>query len=873
MSGALLFNVQTQRPEWVDASRIGAALASGNYRDTGGVTEEVAPGLGATTPATEAAPRLVAGSQTVTAASQAASQARARQDAQYDTLWQEVLTGLEGGASGLTFGLTRAFQGEDADRRQEVNPNAALTGELAGAVAPFLVSGGAGGLAGAALRATPAGLAARAGLGAGKVVAGAGRVASLAVEGAVAGAISGTGHAAARALQGDPAELADGILLEAGIGGLMGGAAGVIGKGARAIQDKVSARAIKAANPLLDHASPAAAGLRGEIKGALDELAGAQKQAAARIKMLQDMAPDLNNTPAWLADKIAERAQMAAAASRAERDVMRAFGVKTGGALDDAAILKVLSRSRPKDVLKAAKALDDYSRAVSELDAAVRPAVSPAAERAAREMDLAKTSEFLPPSMDDITQTRVRPAPQLPGPPRAGDVGTLPPATPGPAPVGNTIPYRPNNNTVQLPGRTPTVVGDLPPVDMPPEMAATMRLNNMPRGPLAAPGAVKPVHQPTIAAMTGKPVQVSPFAEKITGHLEALQNQTGLQLNAMDALAVADAVGLDLDALPAVGPVADGLVKLWLLGRVASLAASRGGQKAMAKRGIIERAIEGGAGSVAAKGGRAVAGPFGAGAAYVFGARAVRGAAGAASSAGRAAEKVAASTAAFLGRASRAAVPTVGPVSWGGGRPGDFEARAAEIRQANGSPDAVAARVVATLGPDLPPEMVERAVARTQEITANLARRLPSQRQDYPLVAPAAPDPEELRAFQEYDWAAANPAEAIMRAVRGGLTVPMAESLQENHPSLLAKVLTDVLSQPETLRELPTARLVSLSNLVGYPLVPEADPAYTQFHQQSYAAAREALDKQQQSNQSSAAIRSGTTPTAGQAYSAGPTVR
>lgn len=78
---------------------------------------------------------------------------------QYGGAGQELLTIGEGAARGATFGLSDlAFGDRSTLMRQQVNPVAALTSELGGALAPGLLSGGTGAV-GAAARLTPRGLA------------------------------------------------------------------------------------------------------------------------------------------------------------------------------------------------------------------------------------------------------------------------------------------------------------------------------------------------------------------------------------------------------------------------------------------------------------------------------------------------------------------------------------------------------------------------------------------------------------------------------------------------------------------------------------------------------------------------------------------
>src|SRR5688572_18725234 len=125
---------------------------------------------------------------------QSADEVVAQQRAsEFGTVGQTALTAAEGAARGLTFGLSdpalAALGGEGyreaALARQEVNPMAALGGEVAGAVAPVLLSGGAGAV-GTAARLTPAAMAAR----------GASAVGRGAVRGAEALGLQGTGLAA-----------------------------------------------------------------------------------------------------------------------------------------------------------------------------------------------------------------------------------------------------------------------------------------------------------------------------------------------------------------------------------------------------------------------------------------------------------------------------------------------------------------------------------------------------------------------------------------------------------------------------------------------------------------------------------------------------
>lgn len=199
--------------------------------------------------------------------------ARAQAEQAQGGLGGMALTGVEGVARGLTFGLSDqlavGFGGEEyrqaAQARREVNPGIAATGEIVGAVAPILASGGTGAVARgvAAAGALPRGAAA-----AGRSAAalaerltaryaarGAGgrivqRMAAGAAEAGVEGALYGVGQAITDNALLDAELSAEKILASAGegalfagaLGGALGGAAGVLGVGLGAARDAALAR-------------------------------------------------------------------------------------------------------------------------------------------------------------------------------------------------------------------------------------------------------------------------------------------------------------------------------------------------------------------------------------------------------------------------------------------------------------------------------------------------------------------------------------------------------------------------------------------------------------------------------------------------------
>jgi hypothetical protein len=155
-----------------------------------------------------------------------------------------------GAARGLTLGasdiLARDLGAEgEVAAIQEERPGLSLAGEVAGAVAPALLSGGSS-LVARGLAATPAGLAVRAG----RAASSSPGLAGAAVRGAVEGGIFGAGIGVSEiALSEDPvtlekaaASLSSNALLGAGLGGAAGFAGKAAEKGLRRARDLVRSR-------------------------------------------------------------------------------------------------------------------------------------------------------------------------------------------------------------------------------------------------------------------------------------------------------------------------------------------------------------------------------------------------------------------------------------------------------------------------------------------------------------------------------------------------------------------------------------------------------------------------------------------------------
>lgn len=220
------------------------------------VPVRLADGTVGTVPADELGQALESGAEQVTPD----VLKRAELEAKYGDLKGEALAAGAGAARGLTFGLSdAALTSIDPSLRdplnalREVNPTASLGGEIVGAVAPTLFTGGAGavGTAARTAGAIPRGAAALGGLAERGAAALVGRAATstlgqaaqgavrIGARGAVEGALYGTGHEISEAALGDYEATAERLMAGAKQGALAGlavggalGAAGPLVRGA-----------------------------------------------------------------------------------------------------------------------------------------------------------------------------------------------------------------------------------------------------------------------------------------------------------------------------------------------------------------------------------------------------------------------------------------------------------------------------------------------------------------------------------------------------------------------------------------------------------------------------------------------------------------
>lgn len=301
-----------------------------------------------------AAPALEAQGWTVESAGQEAARATSEElERQYGGIGGELLAGGEGIIRGATFNLSDfALRGRGAQMRREVNPGAALTGELAGAIVPGVLSGGTGTL-GSVARLTPRGLAAaKAGQWISSAATRGGAIArGIAYETAESAGEMALNYLAQRALERGDVKAED--LARAALrGGALGVVSGTLG-GSLAKLGRADAALPGAA---IDDALPSPA-----AREAVD--VDAQAAFARRAEDFADetvSSADLAGRKATARSWEAHREMLADVQSRSRRDflaevdeVMQSPGVRLGLDDTDRAILERALVARARDAAAA----------------------------------------------------------------------------------------------------------------------------------------------------------------------------------------------------------------------------------------------------------------------------------------------------------------------------------------------------------------------------------------------------------------------------------------------------------------------------------------------------------------------------------------
>jgi len=154
-------------------------------------------------------------------------------------------------------------------------------------------------------------------------------------------------------------------------------------------------------------------------------------------------------------------------------------------------------------------------------------------------------------------------------------------------------------------------------------------------------------------------------------------------------------------------------------------------------------------------------------------------------------------------------------------------ARIEELRRVTGNPEAIQAKVNEAAG-DLQvvhPEWVGHLSMTAQAQLAALAQMAPQLSYD-PLGRPLQPPAGQLRQFLEFENAV-HDLNGTLQAIGSGQPSAMQiKALQMAWPSAHAKLVTQMLANPEVLQRLDRAKLRAAQAITGLPLTNSANPDY-----------------------------------------------
>lgn len=379
--GTSLWNLQTQKPEWVPLDQVKARLSSGAYKSYAGSQVPVQQGIGGEASLSpEAAATAVAAGATPTHSESARDlESRNKQwSDQYDNAGDKALAYVDGLVSGLSGQLLEGVPRLDAygkltsEKNREENPGYKGLGELSALAASIaapesLIKYTPLGASNTLFSGVSKGVGTALGAGTTKLGTLAKGAVSDAVGGAAAAAALSTAHAVGQVVRGKPVS-GGAVIDDIGLGAIIGGGIGVLGAGLGLATGK-TAKAIEAAARF----DQSAVQIRGVLSDVSKSWHSAHNVAGARVEALDDLVKsgaldaELPGTE-WLKARTSAKAE----ADKARDALHKLAG--TDNPTEVAARLHDLAKSgKAKEVEKLYKAFDDYGTAVSHLDDVMQP--------------------------------------------------------------------------------------------------------------------------------------------------------------------------------------------------------------------------------------------------------------------------------------------------------------------------------------------------------------------------------------------------------------------------------------------------------------------------------------------------------------------
>jgi hypothetical protein len=268
-----------------------------------------------------------------------------KKEQKYGSLGQQAITGLEGAASGLSFGLSTGLEEgigvnpEDIRARREVNPGIHGLGEATGLVAGALALPGAG----------AAGLLTKAGEGAAELAGLEGttalsKIGSGVVKGLVENALFQGGDEVSKMLSGDPNQSVETAVTDIGLSSLLGGGIGGALGGTTALWNATAGSKVgKYLQTLTDRL--------GGVDGATPDIVG-DAATKAGIALKPEIKAGLSNDP-YMRQAFQSLQESTTKSGVEAQEALKAFKNQTGEAIGS-------SLGKTPDQVKQLEGMSDY---------------------------------------------------------------------------------------------------------------------------------------------------------------------------------------------------------------------------------------------------------------------------------------------------------------------------------------------------------------------------------------------------------------------------------------------------------------------------------------------------------------------------------
>ena len=377
------------------------------------------------------------------------------------------------------------------------------------------------------------------------------------------------------------------------------------------------------------------------------------------------------------------------------------------------------------------------------------------------------------------------------------------------------------------------------------------------------------------------------YSDEVADLAGSLKDEYGAKFNAMDTLYVADALGMDVNKVPVLGPVADSFLKLWVFYRMGGMIGKSKVVKSAGKsrlvKDILEHVIARKAGGFGGKQG----GVIGAVAGYQAGRAGARAALDGVGNIGAHTESL---TGRIRGAVDKVLTPGVKKLIKKTSVPAYFKLSSATYSvPLDTDPKDDYGRIAAQLERSANDQGSLEAYLNTKYedarildagladaiITAQKAQYqylygiLPKPPISWPQGMKWAPPASEMIEFKNAAAILANPRMVLDRLEDGTLTKSELDHTAKLWPAIHNKIVEATMDKIQDFEKLSVPQKKMVSLITGQTLVPSVDPWLISYTQEQYAKAKNEEESHNATMAGANSVKAGTA-TPGQQYGLGP---